>query len=101
VREEHAAGWGDVVCVTRDQVSSRVGDEVAILSLDKAVYYGLNHVGARIWELVQSPVAVSRIHEALIEDYDVDSETAKRDLLEILDQLLEEGLVELRHEEAP
>jgi coenzyme PQQ synthesis protein D (PqqD) len=97
----HAVGWEDIVSVAQDQVSSRVGNEVAILSLNKAVYYGLNPVGARIWELVQSPMQVKRIHQVLIEHYDVDSETAKEDLMEILDQLLAEGLVGLRNENTP
>ena len=57
--------------------------------------------GARIWDLVQSPIRVNRIHQALVEQYDVDGETVKQDLMEILDRLLAEGLVELRHEEAP
>ncbi len=94
-------GWEDVVCVAPSQVSSRVGDEVAILHMDKAVYYGLNPVGARIWELIQKPVAVRKVLETILEEYDVDAETAQRDLLEVVEQLLSTGLVERRDASAP
>jgi hypothetical protein len=96
VAEVPAVSLDDVVCVAPTQVSSQVGDEVAILHMDKAVYYGLNPVGARIWQLVQQPVAVRKVLETLLEEYDVEPETAERDLLEIVEQLMAAGLVERR-----
>lgn len=90
----------DVVCVTQSQVSTPVGDEVAILGLDNAVYHGLNPVGARVWELLQTPIQVGQIHATMLAEYEVDDETARRDVVEIVQQLLEAGLIELRHEDA-
>jgi hypothetical protein len=40
------------VVAVRDQVSSDLGGEVAILDLTGGMYYGLDAVGARVWELV-------------------------------------------------
>ena len=89
-------GWDDVVCVTQNQVSSPVGDEVAILGLDQGVYYGLNPTGARIWELLQQPARVQQIHAILVEEYEVEVETLRRDLLEVLGKLRTQGLIEVR-----
>jgi hypothetical protein len=89
-------GWDDVVSAAPQQVSNRVGDEVAILSLDRGVYYGLNPVGARIWELIRTPTPVSALHAVILEEYDVDADRARQDLLEVLDRLLEAGLIERR-----
>ena len=91
-------GWDDVVTVATSQVSNRVGDEVAVLSLDRGMYFGLNPVGARIWELLRTPTRVSAVHAAILEEYDVDAERAKQDLLELLGRLLKTGLIE-RHEQ--
>lgn len=88
--------WEDVVCAAPNQVSSRVGEEVAVLGLDKAVYYGLNAVGARIWELLQKPVQLDEVATIVSAEYDVDRETARRDLMELAERLLEEGLIEVR-----
>lgn len=86
----------DVVCVSANQMASRVGDEVAILDLDRSKYYGLDPVGARIWELMQTPVALSAVLDALVAEFDVDNTTARNDLLALVDELLETQLVELR-----
>ena len=82
----------------KDQVSSDLGGEVAILDLKAGMYYGLDEVGARIWELIQEPRAVREVHNMLLSQYDVERERCERDLLSLLQQLADEGLVEVRNE---
>ena len=88
------------VVAAKNQVSSDLGGEVAILDMNRGVYYGLDEVGARIWELIQRPTAVGEIHTTIIEEYDVESARAERDVLALLQQLADEGLVEVK-DEAP
>ena len=94
--QSQALGWDDVVCAASRQVSSPVGNEVAVLGLDQGIYYGLNPTGARIWELVQKPIQVSEIHRTIVEEYEVDAETARKDLLEVLAQLQQSALIEVK-----
>ncbi len=94
--ESLTPAWDDVVCTASRQVSSPVCDEVAILGLDQGIYYGLNPTGARIWELVRTPIKVKDIHRVIVEEYDIDEETARKDLLEVLTQLREAALIEVR-----
>ncbi len=78
--QAHAAiHWEDVVQIAESQVSSRLGDEVAILELDQGVYFGLNPTGARIWELLANPVTAKDIHATIVAEYQVEDETARRD----------------------
>jgi hypothetical protein len=86
------------VVAAKDQVSSDLGGEVAILDLKAGMYYGLDEVGARIWELIQEPRAVREVHNMLLSQYDVERERCERDLLSLLQQLADEGLVEVRNE---
>jgi hypothetical protein len=83
-----------VVRVADCEVSSRFGDEVAILELDRSVYYGLNYTGAFLWNLMQKPVRVNEMRAALVEEFDVDPETAEQDLLSVLADLRDAGLIE-------
>jgi hypothetical protein len=69
---------------------------VAILGLDQAIYNGLNPTGARIWELVRNPIKVSEIHRTIVEEFDVDEETARNDLLDVLTQHQHAALIEVR-----
>jgi len=86
------------VVAAKDQVSSDLGGEVAILDLKAGMYYGLDEVGARIWELIQEPRAVREVHNMLLSQYDVERERCERDLLSLIQQLADEGLVEVRNE---
>src|SRR5579872_4425010 len=84
-----------VVVASKDQVSCNLGDEAALLHMNKGVYYGLDPVGAQIWKLLQSPRRVAEIHEAVSREYDVEPERCERDLRALLERLLEEGLIEV------
>jgi hypothetical protein len=86
------------VVAVKDQVSSDLGGEVAILDLASGVYYGLDTVGARVWELVQEPIEVNQIQETINEEYDADRARVERDVLTLLQRLADEGLVEVRDE---
>ena len=88
-----------VVAVPR-QVSCDLAGEAAILQLESGVYYTLNPVGARVWTLVQQPVRVAALRDALLAEYDVEPERSEGDLLALLEQLAQEGLIEVRDEPA-
>jgi hypothetical protein len=90
-----AIQWNDVVRTTPNQVSTRLGDEVAILELDAGMYYGLNQSGASLWAMLEAPVAVSRLHASLVAAYEVDEQRARADLLKLLEQLQAAGLIEV------
>jgi sulfur transfer complex TusBCD TusB component (DsrH family) len=84
------------VVVAGELLHSAFGAETVILSLKDGVYYGLEDVGARIWSLLQRPIRVSAIRDALVAEYDVEPERCRRDLLALLQDLAARGLVEVR-----
>ena len=88
------------VVATEHQTSSQVGDEQVILDLEEGVYYGLNDVGARIWELVQKPVQVEEIIHAIHTEYDVSVEECAADVKELLGELQDHGLVRVTSNDA-
>ena len=85
-----------VVSATPEQVSCPLGDEAAILNLKNTVYYGLNPVGARVWNLLQQPRSVGELRDALLEEYDVEPGRCESDLLELLEKMRTEGLIQVQ-----
>jgi hypothetical protein len=81
-----------------DQVSCDVGGEAAILNMKNGVYYGLDPVGAQVWNLLQKPRRVADLHEAMLREYDVEPARCERDLIDLLQSLLAEGLIEIQAE---
>jgi Coenzyme PQQ synthesis protein D (PqqD) len=88
------------VVMSKDQVSCDLAGEAAILNLKNSVYYGLDPVGARIWNLIQTPTAVAAVRDAIVKEYDVEPERCERDLLDLLQKLEVEGLIEIQDETA-
>jgi hypothetical protein len=96
LKERYMLSTTSVVVAAQDQVSSDLGGEVAILNLKNGVYYGLDEVGARIWNLIQEPKAVHEIRDVLLDEYQVEIERCERDLLTLLEELVAENLVQVR-----
>ena len=84
-----------IVVVTKDQVSCDLSGEAAILNLKSGVYFGLNTVGASIWELIQEPRTVKEIRDSILEEFNVDPDRCENDILEILQELSTHGLIEI------
>lgn len=89
-----------VVVASKDQVSCDLAGEAAILNIKNGVYYGLDPVGARIWNLMQEPRAVAEIRDAITSEYDVEPERCARDLASLLEKLHAEGLIEVKESPA-
>jgi hypothetical protein len=86
-----------IVVASKEQLSTSVDGEVVIAGLRKGNYYGLSSVGARVWQLVQTPVAVADIGAIVGEEYHVSPERCEADLLELLESMASQGLIEVAH----
>lgn len=84
-----------VVVAAKDQVSCNLDGEIAILSVAKGTYYGLDLIGAQVWGLLQEPRSIAEICDAILQEYEVEPERCHRDLLALLERLWIEGLVEV------
>jgi len=53
----------------------------------------LDEVGARIWALLKEHGELQTVFEAMLAEYDVEPRELEKDLLELVERLLEAGLV--------
>ena len=93
---ENPLSLQSIVVVSPEQVSCALGDESAILSLKRDVYYGLNPVGASVWNLLQQPRRVDELRDAILAEYEVEAGRCERDLFALLEKMREEGLIVVR-----
>ena len=84
------------VAASVDQVSCELEGEAVILDLGAGIYYGLDPVGAHGWSLLDEERTVAELRDRLVAAYDVDAATAETDLVELLAELAERGLVTVR-----
>jgi hypothetical protein len=67
--------------------------ESVLLNLNTEKYFGLDSVGTRMWQLVTSAPTIDAAYSQLLEEFDVDPETLRSNLSELLSHLLENGLI--------
>jgi len=76
------------------QVSCKIDGEIAILHLDRAIYFGLQGAGADIWDALAQPKSLDELRDAVLAKFDVSPHQCESDIVEILATLEKEGLVE-------
>lgn len=89
-----------VVVVSKTQLSAPMRDETIIAGLESGHYYGVRGVAERIWQLVQSPIAARDVLHAIVSEYDVAEEQCRADVFALLEQLADEGLIEVERAHA-
>ena len=87
-----------VVVAAKDQISRDLDGEAVILNMKSGVYCGLNEVGARIWQLIQEPTNLKDVLDTLIEEYNVEPERCEQEVLALLQEMSDNGLIEVTDE---
>jgi hypothetical protein len=75
------------VVATKKQISSELVGGAVILDRKSGVYYGLNSVGASIWNLLHQPKTVNETRDTLLTAYFVESSQCEHNLLALLQAL--------------
>ena len=67
--------------------------EAVLLNLKSGIYFGLDAVGTRIWELFGKHELLSDVAQAIVNEYEVTPERCEQDLLALVGQLESQGLI--------
>lgn len=77
-----------------DAVFRELDGEAVVLNLETGTYFGLNSVGATIWQLVERHGHVGAVVDGVTRRYDVSRERAHADVIALTARLVEKGLIE-------
>lgn len=84
-----------LVSVADGHLCCDLRDQKIILNLATGAYFGLDAVGASVWNLLLEPTTVVKVRDAIVTEYAVEPERCKQDLLAFLGQLQANGLVHI------
>lgn len=87
--------FSDRVRVPDGVLVSRLQEESVILNLDSERYFGLDDVGTRVLSVLTSADSIEAAHATLLEEYDVDGQELRQDLLALVESLLQQGIIEV------
>jgi len=94
-------GMASVVSCSPDTIATEVDGELVALDIKRGHCYALNPTATHIWQMAARPVAVSRICDALVAEFEVDRSTCEADVLELLSGLRDEGLISVAPATSP
>lgn len=81
--------------VSDDVVFRELDGEAVILNLGSGIYFGLDPVGTRMWQLIEQHGRLDAVLADLRDEYDAPADTLARDLLQLASELMVKGLLEV------
>jgi hypothetical protein len=79
-------------------VSAYLGDEAVLLNSETGIYFGLDPMGTRIWNLITEGSSEEEIFARLLDECDVAPDQLHSDLAEFVNLLTTKGLAVATHE---
>ena len=83
------------VSISSEVLFQEVSGETVLLDLASESYFGLDAVGTRVWGLLESGASVGHMLDVLLDEYEVERDVLEKDVGELLEKLLEAGLIKL------
>ena len=90
-----SVSFSNKLTVPPDVLLNTVDGESVILSLATESYFGLDESGTRMWSALTTSDSIERAYETLLTEYDVEADVLRRDLSNLIEKLLEKGLVKI------
>ena len=85
--------FSDRVTVPDDVLISHLQEESVILDLDSERYFGLDDVGTRFLAVLTTSDSIETAYERLRDEYNVDPQVLRTDLLALIENLIDQGLL--------
>ena len=76
-------------------IAKLVGEELILLDYEEELYYGLDPIGTRIWELFGTGRTLGEIVDTLLAEYAVTREELAADVEKLVADLESNGLVKI------
>ena len=83
----------DKISIPAQVMARDVGGEMVILNLESGIYFGLDPVGARIWQFIGGDKTLAEVCDAMLAEYDVSREDIERDVLSLAEALRSQQLI--------
>tara|TARA_R110002012_G_scaffold317053_2_gene532842 strand:+ start:70 stop:384 length:315 start_codon:yes stop_codon:yes gene_type:complete len=77
-----------------DMVAANLDGDLVMMNEKLGRYYGISGVGARAWELLETPASIDDLVANLCQEYDIDSDTCHQDIARFAHDLMKVNLIE-------
>ena len=81
------------VTINEDIIARELDGETVILNLSSGTYFGLDPVGTRVWQLLESKCSLKQVFDTMGQEFEVDAAMLEADLLRLVTHFCRDGLV--------
>jgi hypothetical protein len=79
--------------ISDSAVFRELDGEAVILHLDSGTYFGLDRIGTRVWQLLETHGSIDRVVRELLDEFDVDADRLTDDVERLVSEMLQKGLI--------
>jgi hypothetical protein len=90
--------FSDRIKIPDETLISNLLEESVLLNLNTGRYFGLDDVGTRFYSVLTSAESIQSAYETLLNEYDVEGDVLRNDLVSIINELVDQGLIEITSE---
>lgn len=76
-------------------LSAEVAGTLVFMSVEKGCYLGLDEIGTDVWNRLKETTCIADLVISLVDEYDADSTTIEREVLDLLNRMAAHGLLEI------
>ncbi|TFH50985.1 MAG: PqqD family protein [Lysobacterales bacterium] len=89
-----------IVVPSPEVLAQELDGEAVLLNLDSECYFGLDDVGTRVWQHLLEHRRLERVCEEMRKEYEVDESSLRADILRLVEELIEAGIVTIEADSA-
>ena len=81
------------VTISDTVLFQQIGGECILLNMESEQYFGLDEIGARIWQELSKDGDTEKTVSQLLSEYNIDEAKLKEDLADLINELEKEKLI--------
>lgn len=79
---------------TKGWLSSNMGEELVMMSIENGNYVSISRVGARIYALLKEPATIEAVCARLVEEYAVEPEICRAEVEAFVAEMISHGAIQ-------
>jgi hypothetical protein len=83
------------ITISKDVLAQEIDGETVLLDLGSESFFGLDAVSTRVWQLLNEGAGREQVVDTLLAEYEVERQVLEKDVADLLDRLVEAGLISL------
>ena len=86
----------DKLRISKEVIFQELEGEAVLLNMQSGIFFGLNPVAKRMWELLNELGQAEKVLQQLLQEYEASEEQLRQDLVDFIEKLKSKGLVEIQ-----